>query len=246
MVIAPPTPTPKKTGGYLGTPFRSFKPIVSNKIYIWVCEVRTKDTMYYTSITADTPASNPSLVSCRCCSKPIHTVAILWIAVRLTPYPSRNEEEGGLLKSSEQTNQIHSQSFFTFIAWSHYFLDRSGTDNYLQKDTCQYKLEQTSLPVPSHPLNMNWVKQYTNILFTAAVVSLALISLKYTESQNSKPIFKPRQPATGAPSGFLVLQESTSIAHFIPHSFKQQGCVPYMQRSVSLHQATSLLAPSTL
>lgn len=96
-------------------------------------------------------------------------------------------------------NQIHSRSFFTFIAWSHYFSDRSRTDNYLHKATCRYKLEQTSLPVPSHPLNMNWVKQYTSILFTAAVVSLALISLKYTESKNSKPVFKPRQPATAPP-----------------------------------------------
>lgn len=90
----PPTPTPKITGGYLEPPLDPSNPILATrsiyKIYIRVCAVRTKDTMCYTSIAADTPASNPSLVSCRCCSEPIHTVAILWIAVRLTPYPSRN------------------------------------------------------------------------------------------------------------------------------------------------------------
>lgn len=86
--LHPPPQPPRKQGGILEPPLDPSNPMLATKS-IYESAVRTKDTMCYTSIAADTPASNPSLVSC--CSEPIHTVAILCIAVRLTPYPARNE-----------------------------------------------------------------------------------------------------------------------------------------------------------
>lgn len=123
MVITSPTPTPKKTGGYLGTPFRSFKPNVSNKIYIWVCSQNKghKHCCWHTCLQPfpclmqmllwTHSHSCHSLDSCEAHTLPCQK----W--------------GRGLVKSSEQTNQIHSQSFFSFVAWSHYFIDRSRTDN---------------------------------------------------------------------------------------------------------------------
>ncbi len=87
--LHPPPEPPRKQGGILEPPLDPSNPMLATRS-IYESAVRTKDT----SIAADTPASNPSLVSCRCCSEPIHTLAILWIAVRLTPYPARNEEGG--------------------------------------------------------------------------------------------------------------------------------------------------------
>lgn len=82
---------------------------------------------------------------------PFTTVPLLWIAF---------EAPHAVLKLHHPTSMIHSwSSFSTFLAWRHFTYRQINNTNDLHKDTCRYKLEQTSpFRLSSPSSNTNWVK----------------------------------------------------------------------------------------